>query len=103
MNIYFPLSTWYSRDLGELTLVRILTQLCLLLLFPGSHLQASDSLGLKFESVAQLSSRFWKGFQFILVLVSPWMFKGITGKFTGEFLGLLSVRGGAHMEAFLVG
>lgn len=75
MNIYFPLSTWYySRGLGELTLVRILTHLCLLL-FPGSPLQASDSLGLKFESVAQLSSRIWKGFRFILVLVSPWMFQ----------------------------
>ena len=34
----------------------------------------------KVESVAPVSTRTWQGFPLILILVSPWLFKGTAGR-----------------------
>ena len=68
-----------QTDSEELTLVRILTLYWLLPVFPGSPLQAPEPVGVKVESVALVSTGIWQDFPLILILVSPWLFKGMMG------------------------
>lgn len=65
----------HCRNLKELTLVRILTPH---LLLSGSHLQTPEWVGFKVEHRALISARIWQDFP--LFLLSPWLFKGITGR-----------------------
>lgn len=72
------ITTFLEKALGMLTLVRILCLHQLLSAFPGSHLQAPEQVGFKVEGVALISTRIWQGFPLIFILVSSWLFKGIT-------------------------
>lgn len=74
-EIYPLFLTRHCRNLKELTLVRILTPHLLLL---GSHLQTSEWVGFKVVHIALISARIWQDFP--LFLLSPWLFKGITGR-----------------------
>lgn len=38
----------------------------------------------KVESVPWVSTRIWQGFSLILLFVSPWLFKGVTGSGLAE-------------------
>lgn len=83
----FTFLSWLGttdRDPGELTLVRILPFCGLLPAFPGSHPRSPEWVRFKVESVPQVSTRIWQGFSLILLFVSPWLFKGVTGSGLAE-------------------
>lgn len=84
----------HQGDPGELTLVRILTLCWLKPVFPGSHLQVSEQVGFKVESIALVSSRIWQSFLLIFHLVSPCLFYENKWQMTGDSTN----TGGAHMQ-----
>ena len=47
--------------------------------FPRIPSSDSGVSGFKIQTVALISTRIWQGFLLILILVSPWLFKGIIG------------------------
>lgn len=51
-----------ERDLGELTLVRIIILCWILTVFPGSHLQTLEQVEFNIQSVALVSTRIWLSF-----------------------------------------
>lgn len=78
VQFYLPFMTRHYRGLGELILVRILTFCWLLTVFPRSKLW-HEWVEFKLDNIAQVSTRSWQGFPWTLILVFPWLFKGITG------------------------
>lgn len=61
---------------GKRTLIRIPA---LLPLFPGLHLQGLKQVRHKVERIALESIRIEQGSPFISILVSRWLFNGLTG------------------------
>lgn len=56
-------------------------------------------VGCKVGSVTPVSTRIWQGFPFISILISPWLFKGMTGGNLPENPSEVPLTpGGAHMR-----
>lgn len=55
--------------------------------------------GVIIESIAPVSTKIWQVFPLVLILVSPWLFKGITIVIvSGKFLRVQSIVGGSMWE-----